>query len=86
LWFTTGLYFLRAEFVGGWPIAVISIMMRSTHANEKYTPGYIARETVGLAAVLRTRDFPVRKTRVALFDACSGGGAFPYSEKSYRQA
>jgi hypothetical protein len=43
LWFTAGLYFLRAEFVGGWPIAVvITIIMRSTHANEKYTPGYIA--------------------------------------------
>src|ERR1700756_5483221 len=43
LWFTAGLYFLRAEFVGGWPIAaVITIMMRATHPNEKYTPGYIA--------------------------------------------
>jgi hypothetical protein len=31
--------------VGGWPIAaVITIMMRGTHPNEKYTRGYMASQ------------------------------------------
>jgi hypothetical protein len=55
LWFTAGLCFLRAELVGGWPIAVvITIMMRATHTNEKYTPGYIAS---------RMQDFAPAKER-----------------------
>src|SRR5436305_15099667 len=85
LWFTAGLYFLRAEFVGGWPIAVMSIMMRVTHTNEKYTPGYIA---LGHQRTFdcRSRTKLCDKCRMALFDACYGQGAFPYSEKSYRQA
>src|SRR5579862_624894 len=41
LWFTAGLYFLRAELVGGWPNAVIN-MMAVRPMNEKYTRGYMA--------------------------------------------
>jgi hypothetical protein len=53
LWFTAGLYFLRAEFVGGWPIAVIN-MMAVGQLNEKYTPGYIAFRIAEIAAATAT--------------------------------
>jgi hypothetical protein len=61
LWFTAGLYFLQAELVGGWPIAVvITIMMLATHTNEKYTPGYIAFRMQDLC-VGRRNVAPVKK-------------------------
>jgi hypothetical protein len=73
LWFTAGLYFLRAELVGGWPNAVVNIM-GATEMDEKYTRGFIASGNRQMSpAFYSGKNFAIIKTRVAFFADCRGG-------------